>query len=140
MRHFNWYFKHTLIYLSFFSNLRKGWMRWHFSFSWNHLSAFVSIYWTFFFFLLIFCSFCEAMNMLAVHTSWFHTVSVQKFSNYRLLIIWFRGILTQNIALKVMPRLWASGSKQIWIRSFKWGTKHYFWSRGYKNIRGQSWR
>ena len=29
--------------------------------------------------------------------------------------------------------------KQIWIGSFKWGTKHSFWSRGWKNIRGQSW-
>ena len=25
-------------------------------------------------------------------------------------------------------------------RSFKWGTKHWFWSRGCKDIRGQSWR
>ena len=31
-------------------------------------------------------------------------------------------------------------SKHIWGRSLKWGTKHWFWSRGCKDIRGQSWR
>ena len=31
-------------------------------------------------------------------------------------------------------------SQQIGYRSFKWGTKHWFWSRGCKDIRGQSWR
>ena len=34
---------------------------------------------------------------------------------------------------------WALGSKQTWSRSFKWGTKLWFWSRGCKNTRGQSW-
>ena len=32
------------------------------------------------------------------------------------------------------------GPKLIWNRSFKWGTKNWFWSRGCKDIRGQSWR
>ena len=41
--------------------------------------------------------------------------------------------------LKVIQKPWALGSKQIWNRSFKWGTKHWFWSRGCKDIRGQSW-
>ena len=39
-----------------------------------------------------------------------------------------------------MPWPWLSFSKQIWIRSFKWGTVHSCRSRGCKNIRGQSWR
>ena len=43
-------------------------------------------------------------------------------------------------ALKVITWPWASGSKHIWNRSFKWSTKHWFWSRGCKNIRGQSWK
>ena len=42
--------------------------------------------------------------------------------------------------LKVMPWPWLSFSKQIWIRSFKWGTVRSCRSRGWKNIRGQSWR
>ena len=42
--------------------------------------------------------------------------------------------------LKVIPKPLASGSKQIWIRSFKWGTVHSCKSRGCKNIWGQSWR
>ena len=42
--------------------------------------------------------------------------------------------------LKVMPWPWLSVSKQIWIRSFKWGTVRPCRSKGYKNIRGQSWR
>ena len=42
--------------------------------------------------------------------------------------------------LKVIPQLWASGSKKIWIRSFKWGTVHPCRSRDCKNIEGQSWR
>ena len=42
--------------------------------------------------------------------------------------------------LKVMPWPWLSFSKQIWIRSFKWGTVHSCRLRGCKNIRGQSWR
>ena len=42
--------------------------------------------------------------------------------------------------LKVMPWSWLSVSKQIWIRSFKWGTVHSCKSRGCKNIWGQSWR
>ena len=44
------------------------------------------------------------------------------------------------IMLKVMPWPWLSFSKQIWIRSFKWGTVRSCRSRGWKNIRGQSWR
>ena len=39
-----------------------------------------------------------------------------------------------------MPWPWLSVSKQIWIRSFKWGTVCSCRSRGCKNIRGQSWR
>ena len=42
--------------------------------------------------------------------------------------------------LKVIARPWLSFSKQILIRSFKWGTVHPCRSRGCKNIRGQSWR
>ena len=41
---------------------------------------------------------------------------------------------------KVTQKSWALVSKQIWSRSFKLGTKHWFWSRDYKDIRGQSWR
>ena len=41
-------------------------------------------------------------------------------------------------ALKVVRSPWASSSKQIWIRSFKWGTVHPCRSRGCKNIKGQS--
>ena len=35
---------------------------------------------------------------------------------------------------------WHSFSKQIRIRSFKWGTVHLCSSRGCKNIKGQIWR
>ena len=42
--------------------------------------------------------------------------------------------------LKIMPWPWLSVSKQILIRSFKWGTVHPCRSRGCKNIKGQSWR
>ena len=42
--------------------------------------------------------------------------------------------------LKLVQKPWALSSKQIRSRSFKWGTKHWFWSRGCKDIRGQSWR
>ena len=42
--------------------------------------------------------------------------------------------------LKVMPWSWLSVSKQIWIRSFKWGTVRSCRSRGCKNIRGQLWK
>ena len=45
-----------------------------------------------------------------------------------------------KVPFKVMPCLWPSGSWQIRSRSFKWGTIHWFWSRGCKNIRRQSWR
>ena len=41
---------------------------------------------------------------------------------------------------KVMPWPWLSISKQIWIRSFKWGTVCSCRSRGCKTIRGQSLR
>ena len=41
---------------------------------------------------------------------------------------------------KVMLWPWLSFSKQIEIRSFKWGTVHSCRSRGCKNIKGQSWR
>ena len=41
--------------------------------------------------------------------------------------------------LKVIQKLWALVPKQIWNRSFKWGTKLWFWSRGCKDTRGQSW-
>lgn len=42
-------------------------------------------------------------------------------------------------ALKIIQNLSALVSKQIWNRAFKWGTKHWFWSWGCKDIRGQSW-
>ena len=29
---------------------------------------------------------------------------------------------------------------KMWSRSFKWCTKHWFWSRGCKDTRGQSWK
>ena len=45
-----------------------------------------------------------------------------------------------NIPLKVAPHSWVTGSDQIWVRSFKWGTVNSCRLRGYKNIRGQSWR
>ena len=56
--------------------------------------------------------------------------------------LWYEiGLLRANIIiLKVIPHLWTYGSKQIWIRSFKWGTVHSCRLRGCKNIRGQSWR
>ena len=41
--------------------------------------------------------------------------------------------------LKFIQKPWALVSKQIRNRSFKWGTKHWFWSRGCKDTRGQSW-
>ena len=41
--------------------------------------------------------------------------------------------------LKVFQKLLALISIQIWNRSFKWGTKHWFWSRGCKDTRGQRW-
>ena len=34
--------------------------------------------------------------------------------------------------------LWALVPKQIWNRSFKWGTKCSFWSRGYKDNRSKA--
>ena len=42
--------------------------------------------------------------------------------------------------LKVMPWPWLSVSKQIWIKSFIWGTVFSCRSRDFKNIKGQSWR
>ena len=36
------------------------------------------------------------------------------------------------LQLKVMPRSWFSGSKQIWSRSFNWGTTRSCRLRGYK--------
>ena len=42
--------------------------------------------------------------------------------------------------LKVIQKPWVLVSKQIGYRSLKWGTKHWFWSRGCKDIRSQSWR
>ena len=39
--------------------------------------------------------------------------------------------------LKVIPQHWALGSKQIWIRSFKWGTVHPCISRGWQTARCQ---
>ena len=42
--------------------------------------------------------------------------------------------------LKVMPWPWLSISKQIWIRSFKWGTVCSSRWRGCKKIRGQNLR
>ena len=42
--------------------------------------------------------------------------------------------------LKVIARLGFSFSKQILIRSFKWGTVCPCRSRGCRNIRGESWR
>ena len=42
--------------------------------------------------------------------------------------------------LEVTQKPWTLISKQIWSRSFKWGTKHWFGLRGCKDIRGQSWR
>ena len=45
-----------------------------------------------------------------------------------------RVTLSQNYL--VMPKPWALVSKQIWNRSFKWGTNHWFWL----NIKDQSQR
>ena len=42
--------------------------------------------------------------------------------------------------LKVTQKPWTLVSKEVWNRSFKWSTKHWFWSRDCKAIRGQSWR
>ena len=39
-----------------------------------------------------------------------------------------------------MPRHWFFASQQVWIGSFKRGTKHSIWSRDCKNIRDQSSR
>ena len=49
------------------------------------------------------------------------------------------GVLWDNIT-HVILQICAFGSKQIWIRSFKWGTVHSCWSRGCKDIWGQRWR
>ena len=58
-----------------------------------------------------------------------------------LCMIWNRGNLRQHEKYqKIMPQPWTSGSKKIWIISFKWGTVHSCTLRGCKNIRGQSWR
>ena len=46
----------------------------------------------------------------------------------------------KHSTLKVVLGSWSSGSKQIRIRSFKWGTVHSCRLRGCKNIKGQSWR
>ena len=45
-----------------------------------------------------------------------------------------------EITLKVMLLPWASGSKQIWIRSFKWGTLCSCRSIGCKKTSLQSWQ
>ena len=45
-----------------------------------------------------------------------------------------------EITLKVMLLPWASGSKQIWIRSFKWGTLCSCRSIGCKITSLQSWQ
>ena len=51
------------------------------------------------------------------------------------------GLLWAKIkCLKIAQKPWTLASKQIWSISFKWGTKHWFWSGGCKDIRGQSWR
>ena len=55
-----------------------------------------------------------------------------------LCMIWNKGTLTKH---KTYQKSYHSIKLlQIWIRSFKWGTEHPCRSRGYKNIKGQSWR
>ena len=51
------------------------------------------------------------------------------------------GLLWAKITyLKVTQKPLAFVYKQIWNRTFKWSTKHWFWSRSCKDVRGQSWR
>ena len=49
-------------------------------------------------------------------------------------LLWGKmGLLWDSLKdLKVIIVSWVSGSKQVWIRSFKWGTKHWFWSKNYQ--------
>ena len=62
---------------------------------------------------------------------------IQPFASvwYEIRVLW----PNKNL-LNVIPQPWTSGSIQIWIRSFKWGTVHSCKSRGCKNVWGQSWR
>ena len=51
------------------------------------------------------------------------------------------GYFEQRLhTLKVIQNPWTLASKQIWNGSFKWGTKHWFWSRSCKDTKAQSWR
>ena len=44
-----------------------------------------------------------------------------------------------KLHLKAMPHPSFSGSKQIWIGSFRWGTKYFLMSIGCKDMDCQSW-
>ena len=58
------------------------------------------------------------------------------FYTYYISPIYFERRLH---TLEVLQKPYTFVSKQIWNRSFKWDTKHWFWSRGCKDTRGQSW-
>ena len=62
--------------------------------------------------------------------------------NRRFASLWCNlGVIWANTKhLKSRTMALGSGSSQIGGRSLKLGTKHSFWSRDCKNIRGQSWR
>ena len=53
--------------------------------------------------------------------------------------VWRRSLSWALLVIR-LPHFCNYILKQIWSRSFIWGTKHWFWSRGCKDIRGQSWR
>ena len=59
-----------------------------------------------------------------------------------IVILWYKGYCFEIAKLKFKMQLCpqSSGSKEIWNRSFKWGIKQWFLSRGCKDIRCQSWR
>ena len=76
-------------------------------------------------------------NYLGNRKLYLHCVTLipEQTSIYEVKYGYFNWVF---YTLKVMPWPWASGSQYIRIRPFKWGTIHQFWSRGCKNIKGQS--
>ena len=68
------------------------------------------------------------------------THTVRRFHSETISILWseIRVLWPPKISLKFKPYLWASSSKQICARSFKWGTKSFWMSIGFEVIDLQS--
>ena len=68
-------------------------------------------------------------------------VSLQPLDQNQCLVLHLKDLLRICLGIKAQSfwKTFALESKKVWNRSFKWGTKHWFWSRGCKDTRGQSW-